>query len=319
MVFRRLASALGLLLLVVVATMVGLRARTPEGSMDPRPSQPEPQLLTPDPLAATSSWLGVVIAEESVDLAASREGRVANIRVQVGDAVKQGEVVATLDVTAAQQELAVAEAELLSSRAELRTSQLALDEARERLVRRDSQEQLRTGAVSHEEVSTARYQEQTASAKLEVAQAQILEREAKVAQLRRNVTETSIRAPFQGVVASRFVATGAQIQAGQPILHLLRSGAVQVRFALPPADARHVAVGQRLLLEATDQQPMVRGRVIRVAPEVDVAAMKVFAVAELEAGPDAAPPAGTVVHVRVEPGSSPIGLPTVAGTASNHP
>ncbi|MFP2894963.1 efflux RND transporter periplasmic adaptor subunit [Corallococcus sp. 4LFB] len=319
MVFRRLISALGLLLLVIVATMVGLRARAPEGSTDLGPPQPAHQLLTPEPLAATSSWLGVVIAEESVDLAASREGRVANIRVQVGDRVKQGEVVATLDVMAAQQELAVAEAELLSSRAELRTSQLALEEAQERLVRRDSPEQLRTGAISHEELSTARYQEQTASAKVAVAQAQILEREAKVAQLRRNVTETSIRAPFQGVVASRFVATGAQLQAGQPVLHLLRSGAMQARFAIPPADARHVAVGQRLLLEATEQQSMFKGRVIRVAPEVDVAAMKVFAVAELEAEPDATLPAGTVVRVRVDPRPASSGGPPVVETASNHP
>lgn len=315
--FRRLIIGIGLLLLAIVLTMAALRGNDPGDLMSSHAPEPEQAPRAPRLPGTPGGWLGVVIAEESVDLAASKEGRVESIRVQVGDQVKQGEIVATMEAQAAQQELAVAEAELLSRRAEQRTAALALEEAQERLKRRETPEQLRTGAVSDEELATARYQERTASAKLEFAQAQVQQHEARVAQLRRNVSETIIRAPFQGVVASRFVTTGAQLQAGQPILHLLRKGRVQVRFAMPAPEARHAVVGQRLLLEASEQEGVLEGHIVRVAPEVDVAAMKVFAVAELESGPGTLLPAGTVMRVRVDSGPAHAGrLPTERNAAN---
>jgi RND family efflux transporter MFP subunit len=252
------------------------------------------------PASTVPGWLGVVVAEASVELATRVEGRVESVRVRVGDPVKQGDVVATLEARSAQQELAVAEAELLSKRAELRVVALSLEEARERLKRRSAPGPLTTGAISEEELSTARYEERMAVAKLEIARTQVLQHEARVAQFRQRVTEASIRAPFEGVVASRYVHPGALLQVGQPVVHLLRKGALQVRFAIPSSQVRQVEVGQGLVLEVMEQDRQLKGHVTQLAPEVDVAARMVFAMAEVDGADATHVPAGTVVRVRVD-------------------
>ncbi|WP_187345128.1 efflux RND transporter periplasmic adaptor subunit [Cystobacter ferrugineus] len=293
-------SGLGLLLLVLVGGVAALRGRTARQTQGTPPSLGGRTEHAPQSPSGDKGWLGVVISEESVDLATRNEGIVESVRVQVGDRVKRGEVVATLEDRAAQQELAVAEAELQSSRAELQVAALTLEEAQERLKRRQAPGQLRTGAISEEELSAASYQERLAVAKQEIARALVLEHQARVARLRQRLAETSIRAPFDGVVASRFVAPGALLQPGQPLLHLMRGGVVQVRFAIPAAQVRQVAVGQRLVLSAVEQGWVFKGRVTQVAPEVDVAPLMVFAIAEVEVPAKDTVPAGTVMRVRVD-------------------
>jgi RND family efflux transporter MFP subunit len=309
-------TGLVLLLLALVGAVIAVGGRAGgDGALSPaRAGRAEPPQ---HPASVEADWPGVAIAEESVDLAAPRGGRLELLRVQVGERVKKGDVVAMLEFRSVQLELAVAEAELQSRRAEQQVAALALEEAHERVERRAAPGQLKTGAISEEEVSTARYQERMAAAKLEITRAQVLEHEARVAQLRQQVAETSLRAPFDGVVASRFVTAGALLQAGQPVIHLLRQGPMQVRFAVPASRVRHVPVGQRLVLEAPEQGWVLGGQVTQVAPEVDVAALKVFAIAELESAPGIIVPAGTMMRVRVAPGAVHAGSTLAPESASS--
>lgn len=308
--------------LVVLASIGGVAALRGRSAVAPVPvPQPVAQKAegVHQPLRVERGWLGVVIAEESVDLAARFEGRVESVRVRVGAHVRHGEVLALLDSQSARQELAVAEAELLSSRAELRMAALALEEAQERLKRRDSPEQLRTGAISQEEVSTARYQERMTAAKLEIARALVAEHEARVAQLRQRVTEASIRAPFDGIVASRFAHPGALLQPGQPLFHLLREGSMQVRFAVPSSQLQQVTVGQAVVLESAELARRLWGQVTQVSPEVDVASLMVFAIAAVEVPADVIVPAGTVVRVKVDSGEAHAGRESAAPLGSGSP
>ncbi|WP_158502234.1 efflux RND transporter periplasmic adaptor subunit [Vitiosangium sp. GDMCC 1.1324] len=295
---RTLVAGLGLVLLACVGGLAALREKPLVATGATRPPPPAGQGERSGLRAGPTErgFLGVVTSDESVDLATRFEGRVESVRVQVGSEVHKGDVVATLDAKTRQQALAIAEAELLSRKAEQQMAELSLEEAGEKLKRREAPGQLSTGAISEEELSAARYEHRMASAKLEMTRSQVREREARVAQLRQEVEETTLRAPFDGVVAGRFAHPGALVQAGQAIVHLLHRGTPQVRFAIPAAQEHHLSVGSPVRVEVPERGVVLGGRVAQVAPEVDVASLMIFALAELEA--QGTPlPAGTVVRV----------------------
>jgi RND family efflux transporter MFP subunit len=243
----------------------------------------------------------VIIAEQALDVATRLDARVENVRVQVGSTVRQGDVLVTLDARGLKEELAIAEAGLLSSKAEKELASLSLEQARERLQRREAPEQLKLQAISQEELSAARYEQGTATAKLAVAQAKVKEQEARVNQLRQQAADTLLRAPFEGVVAGRFVHAGALARAGQPLIHLLRKGKTQVRFAVPAAESRSLAIGQAVEVTVTGGGQKLSGQIAQLAPEVDVSTLMVFGLANVELKEDTSAPVGTAVRVRVPP------------------
>ncbi|RKH42938.1 efflux RND transporter periplasmic adaptor subunit [Corallococcus sp. AB050B] len=306
---RRMGSKalFGILGLPLLALLTAVAALSMEDVARPPPLAPVPAAQANAPGAPRArpgsapppSFLGVLVAAESVDLTAALEGRIESIRVRLGDRVHRGDVIATLDSQALQRELAVAEAELLAARAEEEVATHAWKEAGERLQRRVGPEQLRTGAISEEELATARYQERMASARLNGARAQVLQREAQAKQARQRLSEASVLAPFDGLVASRYVDSGARVSPGRPIVHLLRSDGYTVRFAIPERQAPSVAVGQPARVEVPDHGVVLTGRVLGLGPEVDVAARTVFGLAALEEPLAPSIPSGTVVRVRV--------------------
>lgn len=282
-------------LLALIGGVVALRQ-----GISPKPQVQAPRGAVAPQRAALAQnpegWLGVLISEESMDVAPRWDGRVESVAVQVGSEVRQGEVLVKLDAKSFQEDLAIAEATLHSSQAELQLAQLAVDQAQERLQRRDSPEQVRLQAISEEELSAVRYEHRMASAKLEVAKARVREQEVRVEQLRQSVADASLRSPFDGVVSGRFVHPMALVKAGQPVIHVLRRGKPQVRFALPSQQTAAVVVGQPVRIEVAERSLTLEGRVTQVAPEVDVATLMVFALAELPQ--DTQVPAGTAVRVK---------------------
>ncbi|MDY7228091.1 efflux RND transporter periplasmic adaptor subunit [Hyalangium rubrum] len=258
-------------------------------------------------LEATAPFLGVVIPHDSVDLSSKFESRLERLEVDVGDTVRQGEVVARLDIHPVVQELAAARASLQSSRAEEQASGLALAEAREKKSRHFTPRSLELGVYSKEELATLRYQERTALARLEASRARTREQQARVAELERNVNEAALVAPFDGIVATRPVSPGARVAAGQPILRLLGTGGWKVRFAVPEEEARQLEPGSPLELSLQQRQQTLAGHVESIAPEVDAAARMVFAIAAFDAHPPETVSTGMVVHVQPGPRQGAIG------------
>jgi multidrug resistance efflux pump len=129
----------------------------------------------------------------------------------------------------------------------------------------------------------------------------VQEQEVRVGQLRQQVVEASLRAPFDGVVAGRFVHPGALARAGQPLIHLLRQGKPQVRFAIPAEQLPSVSVGQTVEITVAERELRLAGTVAQLAPQVDVSTLMVFALANIEMNEGLAVPAGTAVRVRVAP------------------
>jgi RND family efflux transporter MFP subunit len=243
-------------------------------------------------------FLGVIIPNDSVDVSSRFDSRLEQVDVEVGQSVHEGQVLARLDTRSLRQALAAAEATLQGSRAEERAAALALSEARARKARYFTPRSLELGVYSQEELDKVRYEESTAAARVQAARAQTLQRQAQVTELKQNLDDATLVAPFDGVVASRLAGPGTRLAAGQPVLRLLGSGEWKVRFAIPEEEARELQQGAPVELKVLQRDLTLTGAVESIAPEVDAAARLVFATATFTQPPPPGVSAGMVVHVR---------------------
>jgi RND family efflux transporter MFP subunit len=269
------------------------------------PADVVPAAAAPAPLAVEaaappkpSEYLGVVIAEQVVDVAANLDGRLAEVLVRVGDRVAPGAAVAKLDQRDIESDLAVARAELKAARAADKRARIELADADAKLERTT-----KLGAlVPAADLEAARYETKLAANRLEGANAGVAEASARVAKLETLRTDASVRAPFAGLVAARYLDPGARVHAQTPIVRIISADTLRVRFAVPEGEARGLAAGTPILARIATVGVEIGGTVETVAPEVDPAARMIFAEASLgdPAPGGVRPPAGAVARVSLK-------------------
>jgi RND family efflux transporter MFP subunit len=281
-----------------------LRTDDPTASTLPAPPE-EP--ATPAPPASVGDGRGfvaVLIAGESVDVAARTAGLVTEMKVRLGDLVATGSVIAALDDRALRDDLAAARAGLEAARAARDQSALELAEA---LERRERWEKLAGdgGAriVSSEELAGLRYKAKYARQQLVSADARLTETKARVEGLQHRIEESVIRAPFTGRVTHRYLDAGAMVGMGNPIARLVREGDLRVRFAVPEEDIGTIRHGKTLSVAVESLETPLRGSVDKVSPEIDPAARVIIgeAVVTVPSTLREVPLAGRVARVLVEP------------------
>ena len=152
---------------------------------------------------------GYVVARRQATVSSKITGRVAEVAVEEGLRVEQGQVLARLDDAEAARALALSEAQLGSAR-----SAVAEIEARLELARRDFErtERLVTDQVRSEaELDAARAERDALEAGLAVTRQQVEVAARAVAVERQNLENTVIRAPFAGVAISKNAQPGEMI------------------------------------------------------------------------------------------------------------
>jgi membrane fusion protein (multidrug efflux system)/multidrug efflux system membrane fusion protein len=266
------------------------------------PVQPAPT-AEPSPTVSSQNelFLGVVLANEAVEISAPFEGRLARIGVQPGDRIKAGTVMGNMALEPLRTEELMAQALLEQAEAEQHRAELEANEASERLQRYLKPS---SGALSADELSAAQYREKTALAQVAAARARIRERQAALAQIRQRLGEAEFRAPFDGVVAMRYLDPGTRVQAGRPLLRLIQAGGFRVRFAIPEGLSGRATAGLPVNIYLPALGKALPGRLESLSPEVDAASRMVFAMATLLA-PDDAVRAGMAARVSLGAGLTP--------------
>lgn len=183
--------------------------------------------------AALSAYAGEIRARQESPLSFRIGGNLVRREVDAGAQVKRGQLLAVLDpgdqslqARAAQAQLAAAEADLARARGDLaRYSKL----------------------VERQLVSRSAYDAQLAAFKAAEGQAQAVRAQAGVA--RNQAAYTQLRAPRDGVIASRQAEAGQVVAAGQAIFTLAAADGREVAIALPENRIREFRVGQPVLVE----------------------------------------------------------------------
>jgi RND family efflux transporter MFP subunit len=222
----------------VVEAPQAAAAPVPSPAVRPIPEAQAPEAPTPQ---APEQYVGVIFARQLVDIAARSDGRLEAVYVHLGDHLRPGDVIAQIESSALRQQLAIAEASLRSAQAETRSTNVALKDAEVRHKRREGL--VKAGLVSTEELATAAVQVERARTNLEVAQARVAEHMARVKQTKALLANTMITATFEGTVAAPYLDPGALVHIGSPVINLMRSEDLWVRFAAPEDRRVRMPVG----------------------------------------------------------------------------
>ncbi|NKI34969.1 efflux RND transporter periplasmic adaptor subunit [Wenzhouxiangella sp. XN79A] len=208
----------GLVALSIALLATGCDSGPPNDEADPPPPRPvrvEPAIELP--AVDIVRFPGVVRATERASLAFLQSGYLAERRVERGERVAAGQLLAVLHNPALQPGVAAASAAV--AEAETRRDQLERDTERlGRLVERE--------LIAPDELEQVRAQRDAAAAALDQARARLDE---AVAQLE----EAGLRAPFAGRVSELHLEPGDFAAAGQPVLDLADADALEVEIRLP--------------------------------------------------------------------------------------
>jgi RND family efflux transporter MFP subunit len=207
------------------------------------------QLEWPKLLPATGNvvaWQEAVIGPEISNY------RITEVRTQVGDQVRQGQVLARIASDTVASELAEARAvvtELEASTNEAKDNAARASELREK------------GFYSpqlHTQYQTAQH---TAAARLAAARARLQAAEVKM-------SKTVVLASDDGVISARGATVGSLTQSGQELFRLIRGGRLEWRAEVPSADLASIVPGLTATLTGPGGE-RVTGTVRAVAPSVD--------------------------------------------------
>ena len=199
---------------------------------------------------------GTIRPDNEVDVSAKIGGRVAAVRVDVGDEVDEGQILLELEQTELRLQVRQAEAELASARASRANAEAEYERSRQ---------MHDVGGSSSAQVDGARLQR-------EATRAQEKQAEAQLALAQENLANARVRAPIAGVITRRTASRGQMIGAGEPLFHL--QDASVVRFAT----AVDAGVFHRLKREGEVKvqveafpERVFEGRVTRLSPQLDPA------------------------------------------------
>ena len=198
--------------------------------------------------------VGTVSANQSVNIGAEVGGKVAEIRVDVGDLVREGDVLARLD----DERLRIARN---LARAEVNIAAANLEDAKSDVRRQE--DLFNDGIISETVIEDAKLEVSTNKGKLEMAK-------AKLAAAERNLADATVVSPIDGEITRRHVDMGELIQPGDLLFDIVDIREVKVLMYVSEQDVTRLRQGQQAVLEV-DGYPGLKfhGKLHTISAEAD--------------------------------------------------
>ena len=193
-----------------------------------------------------AAWQEAIIGAEANGL------KITEVRVNVGDRVQRGDVLAVLQADTLRAELAQAEAALAEANASAQEAKAQSDRAR------NLQQQ---GFFSNAQLSQTLAADASAQARVQSARAMVQLQTVRLSQ-------TQVRAPDAGVISARQATVGSVVGAGTELFRLIRQGRIEWRAEVTAAEIGRIRVGAPVQVKAASGQ-MLQGKVRMVSPSVD--------------------------------------------------
>ncbi|HYF56156.1 MAG TPA: efflux RND transporter periplasmic adaptor subunit [Salinarimonas sp.] len=273
---RRLAAAL---LLAAAPLPAIAQTPPPAGSLAPAvtvAAATERELVERVPVS------GTLVPREEIMVAPEVEGlRIVEVRVEEGDTVKAGQVLAVLnrdilETTLAQNTATTAKADaaIAQARSQIVQAEAAQTEARQALERAEAL--IRSGnttqAVLEQRISAARSAEGRLAAARDALAIATADRAAADAQRREvqvRLARTEIKAPTGGILNRKTARVGAAATAaGDPLFRIIRDGEIELEGEITETQLPRIREGAPARVDA-DGEHQLDGRVRNVFPEVD--------------------------------------------------
>jgi RND family efflux transporter MFP subunit len=290
---QTLAPALALTALVAAsACSAPQRAEAPAGeATGPRPVTTV--AVVEEPFVRSVTVTGTLAAEDQAVLGFKVPGRVAEVSVDLGSPVEDGQVVARLIPTDYELRVRQAEAALVQARVRLGLTaegrETAVDPEQTALVRQ-RRAVVQEARLNHDRMKTfvergisPRASLDAALAALEVAEGQyqdaleeIRSRQGVLAQrvselelARQQLEDTVLRSPLHGAVRERRVTVGEYLASGAPVLTVVRTHPLRLQLAVPERETAGLKAGLPVVVRVEGDETVHDGRLERIGAAID--------------------------------------------------
>ena len=285
------AAALSIITITLVSCS-GSGSQVETAQATPMAAQP-----VANPQAAPESQpriSGTLVVENQVDVATLRDGVVTTIVADVDTPVRKGQILATLDdrqITADRDAAAAKVAEYESDLKNWEAEVKVLDADRERAEKMWEAQLITKEQVDHirYNLEADKFQSQSAHHKLDSAR-ETLE------SLQLEWEKTRIRAPFDGVVARRYIRVGQRVAIGDRTFWISSVSPLLVRFTVPAQASTHLHRGELIDVIAVDTTAVHPAKIVSLSPVVDPASSTIEAVAQID-GPSGELRPGLTVNI----------------------
>jgi len=226
---------------------------------------------------------------QQIDVMAKVSGYVQSIKVDIGDRVREGQLLATLEIPEMEDDLTRAaaaidesNAEIVTASDELHRAEVAHELAHLSFTRIADVLKREPGIVPQQEVDEARSRDLIAEAQISTAKSTLhtAEQKIRVAKAEQGRIQTlhkytTISAPFDGVVTKRYANAGSMIQAGtasqtqaMPIVQLSQNNLLRLILPVPESAVSRVRVGETVDVRVSSVGRTFPGRVARFAGKI---------------------------------------------------
>ena len=259
--------------------LLALVALWPAGADAQRPSPVRVDKVVLQPLAETAPVFGRLVSRMRGAVAAQTEGAVTEMRVQVGDRVAAGDVLAVLDIEklASERDARAATADAVAARAVAAGARL--ERVEQEIARYEKLR--RSAAFSKARLQDKEQERAWLRSELDAARAQLVQARAGLALADMNLSRGTVRAPYDGVVTALHTELGSYLKEGGAVLALVNDRKLEIEADVPAARIAGLAPGAEvavLLPDGTkhrarvravvpDENAMTRTRLVRFTPE----------------------------------------------------
>ena len=187
---------------------------------------------------------GEIFATELIDVGAQVSGQIKKLYVKLGDQVKKGDMIASIDSSTQQNSIDNKEAQLAIYKAQLESAKVALNIAKTQFDRENAL--FSKNATSKQEFESAKNTYSANSAKIKELEAQIKQTNIELSTAKINLGYTKITAPRDGVVVSVQVEEGQTVNANQTtptIVNIADLSRVKMKMQIAEGDITKIKVG----------------------------------------------------------------------------
>jgi multidrug efflux system membrane fusion protein len=247
-------------ILLICCAAAGCR----RGSVEAAPRAPTPvkvRVVAEPAARGATRYSGVVDPAAKVDVAFKVGGYVRQVaeakgqgrKLQEGDWVKKGTVLAVIDEADYRQRVAAARAALAEAAASAKQAELDFGRARRLLA---------SSAISQAEFDNAQSKVEVAAARVDSARSQIGQAEIALA-------DCTLHAPFDGVVVKRSVEVGTLAGTGAPAFTVADTRTVKVVFGAPDMLLDRLRIGDKLNVRVESLGKDLAADITRISPSAD--------------------------------------------------
>ena len=287
------------LLILALGTLAGLAALLTAGALLSPPSEaaddkpgpavkPALTVNTVQPqttrIPITLAANGNIMAWQEASIGSEANGlRLLSVRVNVGDTVRAGQLLATFAADTVQADVAQAQANLAEAQAA--ASDAAGNAERARTLQA-------TGALSTQQINQLLTAEKTAKARVQAVK-------AALAVQKQRLRHTQVHAPDDGVISARNATVGAVLGAGTELFRMIRKGRLEWRAEVTSAELGRLSPGTTAVV-TTPAGTQIQGRVRMIGPTVDPQTRAALVYVDLAAAPGGSAPPRAGMFARGE-------------------